>query len=278
MPKKHIHNNVDKFYTVPAIAETCLANVGSLYKWSEWGLVLEPSAGNGSFLTRIPTNNKIGIDILPEHDNIVKQDFFTYIPPKNIGKILVVGNPPFGRVSSLAIKFFNYASKWADVIAFIVPRTFRRVSVQNKLNANFHIVFDNDIPMHPCSFSPPMMAKCCFQIWEKKDIDRQIINLSTTHKDWDFLGFGPKDARQQPTPPDGADFAIRAYGGQCGEIVTTNLDQLRPKSWHWIKANINKQTLIERFSVLDYTLSLNTARQNSIGRGELVRLYYDAYD
>lgn len=269
---------LDKFYTIPAISEKCLASIGSRYKWSEWGLVIEPSAGNGSFLTRIPTTKKVGIDISPEHKDIIKQDFLTYNPPSDVGTILVVGNPPFGRVSSLAIKFFNHASKWADVIAFIIPRTFRRVSVHNKLNVNFHLVFDEEIPMEPCSFSPPMMAKCCFQIWEKKETKRPIVELSTSHDDWDFLGFGPKDAKGQPTPPKGADFAMRAYGGKCGEIVDTGLETLRPKSWHWIKSKINKNTLIERFNALDYTLSLDTARQNSMGRGELVRLYSEMYD
>lgn len=269
---------LDKFYTISVISEKCLANIGTRYKWNEWGLVIEPSAGNGSFFTKIPTNKKIGIDISPEHKDIIKQDFFTYNPPNNVGKVLVVGNPPFGRVSSLAIKFFNHASKWADVIAFIIPRTFRRVSVHNKLDMNFHLVFDEEIPMAPCSFSPPMMAKCCFQIWEKKNIKRKIVELSTIHKDWNFLGFGPKDINGQPTPPDGADFALRAYGGKCGEIVKTELKTLRPKSWHWIKSNIDKNILIERFNSLDYTPSLDTARQNSMGRGELVRLYSDVYD
>ena len=279
---------LDKFYTIPTISEKCLERIGTIYKWDEWGLVIEPSAGNGSFLTRIPTAKKIGIDISPEHDDIIKQDFLTYNPASyascatgdsgDSGKILVVGNPPFGRVSSLAIKFFNHASKWADVIAFIIPRTFRRVSVHNKLNASFHLIFDEEIPMKPCSFNPPIMAKCCFQIWEKRDTERPIIELSTKHDDWDFLGFGPKDAKGQPTPPEGADFAMRAYGGKCGEIIDTGLEMLRPKSWHWIKSKINKNTLVERFNALDYTLSLDTARQNSIGRGELVRAYSEMYD
>ena len=56
---------LDKFYTIPAISEKCLKTIGSYYKWSEWGLVIEPSAGNGSFLTRIPTDKKQGIDISP---------------------------------------------------------------------------------------------------------------------------------------------------------------------------------------------------------------------
>jgi len=275
---EQVHDaGLDKFYTIPEISQKCLTNIGNIYKWDEWGLVIEPSAGNGSFFTIIPTINKIGIDISPEHKDIIKQDFFTYNPPNN-GKILVVGNPPFGRISSLAVKFFNHASKWADVIAFIIPRTFRRPSIHNKLNTNFHLIFDEEIPTNPCSFTPRMMAKCCFQIWEKKKFKRSIIELSKKHDDWEFLGFGPNDIKGQPTPPEEADFAIRAYGGKCGEIIDNNLELLRPKSWHWIKSKINKNTLIERFNCLDYALSLNTARQNSIGRGELVRLYSEIYN
>lgn len=266
-------NGLDKFYTNPLISERCLSNVGTRYNWSDWDLVIEPSAGNGSFFSKIPTDKRIGIDISPEHPDISQQDFFTYVPPLQLVNILVVGNPPFGRSCSLAIKFFNHASKWANVIAFIIPRTFRRVSIRNKLNVYFHLVYDEEIPMEQSSFNPPVMVKCCFQIWEKKEIPRDIIKLPTYHEDWDFLPFGSHDSNNQPTPPLNADFAIRAYGGQCGEIITTDIHMLRPKSWHWIKSNINKDLLKDRFNKLDYSNSLNTARQNSMGRGELVSLY-----
>jgi hypothetical protein len=269
---------LDKFYTIPKISKKCIESVGSMYDWSKWELVVEPSAGNGSFLNIIPSDKKIGIDISPENQDIIEQDFFTYKPPSSINDILVIGNPPFGKVSSLAIKFFNYASNWATVIAFIIPRTFRRISVHNRLNQNFHLVFDEDIPTNPCSFTPRMMVKCCFQIWEKREEKREFHDLPTSHIDWDFLDFGPKDSNGQPTPPDGANFAIRAYGGKCGEIVKINLQTLRPKSWHWIKSNIDTTLLINRFKNLDYSLSFNTARQNSIGKGELVRLYSETYN
>ena len=267
---------LDKFYTIPTISTECIETIGSLYDWNTWDLVIEPSAGNGSFLSQIPTSKKIGLDIDPEHPDIIKKDFFDYIPPV-VPNILVIGNPPFGKVSSLAVKFFNHSAEWCSVIAFIVPRTFRRISVQNRLNLKFHLIHDDDIPTDPCSFSPPMQVKCCFQIWEKQDQGRDIIKLNTEHPDWEFLSHGPLDSKGQPTPPIGADFAILAYGGKCGRIVTDDLHTLRPKSWHWIKSNINLAELIERFSSLDYSLSKDTARQNSIGRGELVWLYSESY-
>jgi hypothetical protein len=122
-----------------------------------------------------------------------------------------------------------------------------------------------------------MSVKCCFQIWERKLEEREIVKLKTKHSDWDFLSFGPKDENGQPTPPIGADFAIKAYGGKCGKIELKNLNMLRPKRWHWIKCNnrvnLDKDILIDVFNKLDYSNSLNTARQNSIGRGEMVLLY-----
>ena len=267
----------DKFYTVPSIVDRCINSLNTLYDWSSWSLVVEPSAGSGNFYNKIPIDNKIGLDIMPECENIIQKDFFTYYPEPSIN-ILTIGNPPFGRVSSLAIKFFNHAAKWSQVIAFIIPKTFRKISVQNKLNNKFHLVLDEDIPTSPCSFTPPMSVKCCFQIWKKSDLIRENIILETSHEDWTFLSYGPLDENGQPTVPNGADFALRAYGGKCGYIQLDDLTNLRPKSWHFIKANIEVQTLIERFRLLDYSNSQNTARQNSIGRGELVSLYTNKYN
>jgi hypothetical protein len=266
---------LDKFYTIPTCSKKCIDKICELYDIKKWDLIVEPSAGNGSFLNQIPSNNKIGIDISPEQPNIIKQDFFDYSPPSNKTNILVIGNPPFGRVSSLAIKFFNYSATWANVIAFIIPRTFRKISVQNKLDNMFHLVYDEEISNNPCCFSPQMMVKCCFQIWEKKKTKRQVIDLPTTHTDWEFLKLGPNDTNGQPTPPTTADFAMRAYGGNIGEIRTDGLNELRPKSWHWFVSKIDTNILIDGFNKLDYSNSLNTARQNSMGKAELVALYSD---
>ena len=143
---------LDKFYTNPDIAQKCIDAVGNIYGWQGWSVVIEPSAGNGSFYHRIPVNfmRVVGIDIAPEDDGIMQHDFFDYdtvdIPSHIIldKPVLVIGNPPFGRVSSLAIKFFNHAADICgaingSVIAFIIPRTFRRPSVQNKLDT-CHII------------------------------------------------------------------------------------------------------------------------------------------
>jgi hypothetical protein len=257
-------NNLDKFYTNIDISKKYIQKVSEFYEWKSFDFVIEPSAGSGSFLFSIPHINKIGIDIEPTHDFIKKQDFFTYSPPEDMKNILTIGNPPFGKVSSLAIKFFNHAAKFSNIIAFIVPRSFRKDAIQNRLNDDFHLIYDDTIPIKPCCFNPEMNAKCCFQIWERQDIKRHIIKTSLIHKDWDFINYKELE---------NADFAIRAYGGHCGDIMHSDLQKLNPKGWHFIKSNINKELLIQKIKKLDFINSTNTARQDSLGKRELVELY-----
>ena len=249
---------LDKFYTIPSISKKCLEKIESYYNWVEWDLVIEPSAGNGSFLSQIPTDKKIGIDISPEHPDIIKQDFLTYTPSNVSGKILVVGNPPFGRVSSLAIKFFNHASKWGDVIAFIIPRTFRRVSVHNKLNRNFHLVFDDEIPMKPCSFNPPMMAKCCFQIWEKREHPRGITEKL------DPIGYNFVKKTENP------DISFRRVGINAGTI-TDIIDDQNVNCFYFIKFT-NGLTVKENMDKIKNIQFVhnNTVGPRSISKQELI--------
>jgi hypothetical protein len=276
---KDVRNEgLDKFYTIPAYSKKCIDKVFELFDKSGFDLIVEPSAGDGSFFNQIDSDNLIALDISPGNTNIIEMDFFDYAPHPQMKNILVIGNPPFGKISSTAIKFFNHSAKWSSVIAFIVPRTFRRPSVQNKLSNMFHLKHDEDVSTKPCCFQPQMTVKCCFQVWERKDFARSYVDLPTKHKDWQFLPLGPRDEHGQPTPPTGADFALRAYGGKIGEIERHKLRELRPKSWHWIKSNLIPDDLINIFNQLDYSDSLNTARQNSMGRGELVRLYQDFID
>lgn len=264
---------IDKFYTNIHIVKNCLLEFANNYNLQSFDLVIEPSAGSGNFLLNIDHNNKIGLDIYPEHDTIIEQDFFTYFPDINYTNnspayknILTIGNPPFGKICSLAIKFFNHAAIFSNVIAFIIPRSFRKKSIQNKLDNRFHLTHDIDISTKSNTFTPSINIKCCFQIWEKNDNLRQIEKLDLKHKDWNFLNYKKDDILN-------SDFAIRAYGGNCGEICIHNFESLNPKGWHFIKSNIEKNILKNKFLSLDFINSTNTARQNSLGKSELIELY-----
>jgi len=264
--------SLDQFYTKTAVAVKYYEILLRLIDLKEYDYILEPSAGTGSFFKLFPLNKRIGLDLEPKYEGIVTLNYFDFVPEKN-KKYVVVGNPPFGRISSTAVKFFNKSAEFAECIAFIIPRTFKRVSLQNQLSLNFKMVHSEDLPVDPCCFTPKMSAKCCFQIWSKTTSQREKTIFSKTHPDFNFIKHGPKDEKNQPTPPTGADFVMKAYGSNCGEIKETGLQQLRPKSWHWIKSNIELQLLKDRFKSLDYSVSKDTVRQDSIGQGELIYLY-----
>lgn len=155
----------------------------------------------------------------------------------------------------------------------IFPRTFNRVSIQNNLNLTFHLIYNKELSLNPCCFEPKLNAKCCFQIWIKKDNKREKIQFPTKHKDFTFIKYTEYNENNQPIAPHGSDFALLAYGGDCGKIVDNNLNELRPKSWHFIKSNIDIILLKDRFNQLDYSISKQSVRQNSLGQGELVNLY-----
>lgn len=263
---------IDQFYTKPEIAKQCVELFKKYYSLNDFDYILEPSAGEGSFYVLFPKETRIGIDLDPKYEGIILQDFYKYNPQEGI--YAVIGNPPFGRVSSEAIKFFNKAAEFADVIAFIIPRTFKRVSVQNKLSLDFHLINSIDLPTNPCCFTPSMQVKCCFQIWQRKEIRREKIVLSMKHKDWEFKSYITKD--NDLHPPE-ADFLMKAYGSNCGELKD-NLFAWRPKSVHFFKANIPIEELKKRLNSLDYSISKDTARQDSIGRAEVVLLYSQAFD
>lgn len=269
--------SLDQFYTKNEYAKKYYDILCEKFDMSKFDIYLEPSAGKGSFFRLLGDTKRKGIDLDPKYDGIEKGNFFDFKPLKD-KKYVVIGNPPFGKISSLAIKFFNKSAEFADVIAFILPRTFKRVSVQNQLDLYFHNVYSEDVPLKPCCFSPEMNAKCVFQIWKKSNVKRKIIVYDKKHNDFQFLKHGPKDEKNQPTPPKNADFVIKAYGSNCGEIKDNNLNSLRPKSWHWIKANIDIEELKKRFKSLDYSMSMDTVRQDSIGQQELIYLYKQKYN
>ena len=267
---------LDQFYTNENIAKQCMEKIKEHIDIQNYEIQMEPSAGNGSFYKLLDENNRIGVDIDPKCEGVINMDFLTYQPSTN-KKYIIIGNPPFGKNCSMAIKFFNKAAEFSGCIAFIVPRTFKRVSVQNQLDLNFILIHNEDLPLKPCCFTPSMDAKCCFQIWVKSNNKREKIIYDKTHNDFNFVKMGPKDEKGQPTPPKNVDFAMKAYGSKCGEMKDSGLEDLRPKSWHWIKSNIDVNELKKRFESLDYSMSKDTVRQDSIGQQEVIYLYKMKY-
>ncbi len=162
-----IKKNLDKFYTKKEIAQKCI-NLSSSYL-NNVDIVIEPSAGNGAFLTDSFLKNYkvIALDIAPENNNIEKQDFLKWYPNDN-KKYAVIGNPPFGKRAAAAIAFFNHAAQFCDYICFIVPVSFMKWNTQKQLNKSFKLLEYHYLPLDSFLCDEKVYnIRCVFQIWGK---------------------------------------------------------------------------------------------------------------
>lgn len=254
---------LDKFYTKTEVAKKCIDLVPNIEQYTK---IIEPSAGDGSFSNLL---NCVAYDIKPEGPNIIEKDWFTV--PKQEGKILVIGNPPFGKRSSLAKDFIKHSIKiGAETIAFILPETFSKISNQSEtvFPKNWSLIVEEELPKQSFLINgKEYHVPCRFFVWtkQKTNINLRKIKLPET-EDFIFLSRGDENA----------DFCINGNNGKVKEIneVTNS------KAEHYIKAkNKTVEELKEIFNNITYTFLSSVNGGNSwIGRQEILEAYYKLKD
>lgn len=111
----------DKYYTPEELAKYCYNKTLDIIGKDNISEIIEPSAGNGSFLNVIGQDfNVLSFDILPEDDRIARQDYLTLELPYKPNR-LILGNPPYGRCLNLAQLFYKKSIELGDYIGFILP-------------------------------------------------------------------------------------------------------------------------------------------------------------
>ncbi len=169
-------NTIDKFYTKKYVAKQCIELIKKEIKINKNDLIIEPSAGNGVFINFIKTLSKnIKLyDIEPDNDNIIKTDFLELEINFNTN-IHFIGNPPFGRQSSMAIKFIKKCCEYGKSISFILPKSFKKDSMKKHFKLNFHLVKQIDLDKNSFLINNEEYdVPCVFQIWVKKDFNREV--------------------------------------------------------------------------------------------------------
>jgi predicted RNA methylase len=257
-------NTIDKYYTKSDVVELCLNMIKPHIQINENDLIIEPSAGNGAFISGIKsiTNNYVFYDIAPEHNEIVQCDYLL-CDTSNFNiyeKIHVIGNPPFGRQSSSAIKFIKKSCEFCHSISFILPKSFKKDSLKNSFHLNFHLVCEIDLPnksflVGEIEYDVP----CVFQIWEKKNHGR-IVAEKLEPKGFIFV-----DKTENP------DISFRRVGVNAGKI-DTNIHEKSIQSHYFIKFTNNKPVHenIHKLSTIAY-VSDNTVGPKSISKQELIK-------
>lgn len=266
--KKDIVDDLDQFYTNPKVARDCYTFLKKHVKQQgKKYYYVEPSAGDGAFYNCMPPTRRAGIDLEPKCIGVVKQDFFDYVFPCE-EEILTLGNPPFGKNASLAVKFFNRAASFSQVksIAFIVPKTFKKVSIQNKLNLNFHLV--KEMELDDESFlkdGQPYRVPCCFQIWERRSTQREQVHVDPENEWFTFV-------KKDKSP----DLAVRRVGGKTG-TCTDEIGPCKTHSFYFLKLKdgVSKERLQNHINKLQKDKSFlkiasNTAGVRSMSIGEFI--------
>jgi predicted RNA methylase len=248
-------NKFDKYYTNKNVVKLCCKLFKKIVKSTNKDLIIEPSAGNGAFITCLKKyKNTLFLDIKPEHKNIIKQNFLKF-KYKNIIKkynnIHLIGNPPFGKKSSTAIKFIKYACKFCNTFSFILPKSFDKYFMKKTIPLNFHLIKSINLPEN--SFNLPI--KCIFQIWKKKKYSRKIIKKIKTNNNYVFV-----KKNENPT------FAIRRVGSKSGYIYYNSLENKNINTHYFVKIlKKNKFNLSKiNFKEKNYTLGPNSISKMDI--------------
>lgn len=255
-------NIFDKYYTKNEIVEFCMKYFIEYVVVNEEDLFIEPSAGNGAFINAIKkvSKNYQFYDIEPENEEIIKQDYlklkFDFSKFKNIH---VIGNPPFGKQSSLAIKFIKKSCEFCNSVSFILPKSFKKDSNKNKIPLLFNLIFEIDIPDNSFFFNNmEYNIPCVFQIWQKCNFMRLITKKIKP------LNFSFVKKNQNP------DISFRRVGVYAGKI-DTNIENKNIQSHYFIKFNfiLNNETFI-KLNNINFEFN-NTVGPKSISKQELIK-------
>ncbi|WP_186194016.1 Eco57I restriction-modification methylase domain-containing protein [Burkholderia gladioli] len=264
-----VGRDLDQFYTNPQLAQRLFADLIADHlgdRWSHGVRWLEPSCGTGAFLSLLP-EDAIGVDLDPKYPGAVQADFLNWTPRATADDrpLVVVGNPPFKH----DVAFFNRsADLGAERIAFIVPRSWQKASVQNKLARVFHLVHEEVLPLDAFIFEgQPAQVPSVFQVWERRGEQRALVVLPTTHADFAFVPYAERDT---------ADFAIQRVGVHAGRVKDLDAEHLGEGSHRFVRVTDRTQVAEVRadFEAIDWApIKACVAGNPSIANGEMVQAY-----
>ena len=253
--------DLDQFYTSKNIAKHLMEVVATRVPKEKRAHYLEPSAGCGAFLENLSSFTAFDID--PKSPGIIQADFLTLSPVEmNLplsSEVCTIGNPPFGKLCGGAVRFFNKAAEVSDTICFIVPRTFKKLSIQRKLNLNFWLDYEEDLPMDSFIHKGKSYdVACVFQIWSRRS-EKRRIETKTVSK---YVEFVDKQDAQ---------LAVRRVGFYAGR--PNPLPERCSEESHFFLRPRDGVTVEELHFViaeLDFKDKCSTAGPRSVSKSELI--------
>lgn len=261
---------LETYYTNPEVVDICVKEATPFIQESH--ILVEPCAGGGAFVDGVRRaglgNFLVAFDLVPRHPEVIQANFFDVSLSVGCARLFAITNPPFGRANSLSVKFFNRLAKTCSFIAVLVPKSWRKWSIQNRLDINFHLVSDIELPLN--SFHSPDgtphdsgVLRTVFQVWERKPIQRNLVS--------------PEDRGyfRKVTYKD-ADVAFTAFGYGVGKVET---DFERRYNSTKLFLKVKDESVVRALREVDVAyFSKNSAYTDVISMEELRSLLNEYYD
>lgn len=253
----------DKFYTNPKVVKELMKYVDL----DAYDLIIEPSAGNGSFSNETKNHNSIALDLAPEAEGIIQQDWFLYSIPENFENVLIIGNPPFGERNKLSKEFIKHALSFSNVktVAFVLPNVYKKHTNQKLFPKNWRLA--QEIALPEDSFlleGEPYHVPCSFFIFTQfkglKDL-RFREELYQTHPDFSF------------SKEDDFDFFVMG----ASPTVIKQKEEISPTNrGYYIKSNIDPEKLKRNIKNINWSAFGNSSANGGVSwfsKPEFIKIY-----
>ncbi len=238
--------------------------------------VCVPGAGVGSYIVAllevgVKPENIVAVELNPRYGeigesiferfgvNYVFADFLDWVP--NMRFDYVIGNPPYGKNASLAVKFLNKAVELTDHISYVLPRTFRKPSILNRVHPELHLVADDIVSDE--MFGGTILT--CYQVWEKREKARAKIPTVTTHPDFKFVTV------------DEANLFVGGVGAAAGSVKDSGYDHYNTRHYFLQATDTVKERLISIQGTLRELARAATVGTPSLSKHELISTYVDMF-
>lgn len=270
---------------------------------NEEGLIIEPSAGTGAFIrgllnNGVPEERIVAYDLEPKCEgfNVIQKNFYE-VKEKEVSPKFAIGNPPFGKGGSEAIKFMNRCAKLGVTkLGFINPscvgnkfftdsqlwKGWKPVSIdEHWFPDDKHFVLDNN-EQYGEKENP---VNCIFQLWEyDPKYTRETRPSETECEDFEILHQGCTkveiDGKQCEVAVSGlgADLVMYTHGKNAGKVVPyeDGIHKANVKCFLKLKEGKTKDQVVSKIESTDWNQikKFSTIKHNpSLSPAEIIYCY-----
>lgn len=232
---------LDKYYTLPVLAEYVVNKTKEVIGEENITEYIEPSAGAGVFLDYLD-KPYLAFDIEPDDCRIKQRDYLKLGLKYKKGRC-IIGNPPFGRGNSLSMAFYKKSVKICDYIAFIQPIS----QLDNNIQLyDFDLIYGEDLGVKKYS---NIELHCCFNIYKRPSDGK--LNRKPNYKLKDVNIIEYRRGSNTKIPED-YDFVMGTFGSGCVGKTPIEMGQYALECYFYIKNKELKNKVLDVLENYDW--------------------------